>query len=197
MTTDATDTRRREDQSRSQPDCPTVRRRPIVRNWIIRRQGLGGRPADASACRGQLARRDIEPTALVPPRSCPPAIWLAVRVPPWSSTAWSRVVCCHAVATVRLAGMPAPFATDANPPISSYFQCARVDSNHHGEISPQGPQPRASSQDKSDGSQNVQIVRFFGRIGRIGRSDCCHDVATLTPASWAQLPAPFGAFAFV
>jgi hypothetical protein len=64
------------------------------------------------------------------------------------------------------------------PAISSGFPCARVDSNHHGEISPQGPQPRTRRADPSAGVQIVQIAGFRGRTGRIWSGKCCHDVAT-------------------
>ena len=50
-------------------------------------------------------------------------------------------VCCHVRAymfTNALLAVP-------KTPISSAFPCARVDSNHHGENSPQGPQPCAST----------------------------------------------------
>jgi len=63
-------------------------------------------------------------------------------------------------------------------PESAPSSCARVDSNHHGEISPQGPQPRTRPQ---DASERVRIVHFAGargHVGRIWRGGCCHDVAT-------------------
>ena len=64
------------------------------------------------------------------------------------------------------------------PTLSSHFRCARVDSNHHGEISPQGPQPRTRTQDASRSVQIVQVARLRGHIGRICSSERCHDVAT-------------------
>jgi hypothetical protein len=97
--------------------------------------------------------------------------------------------CCHGVATgrPRRATRRIPDAPKPRPCRAS--RCARMDSNHHGEISPQGPQPCTHLPDLSAGVQNVQIVRFPGHIGRIWMGDCCHDVATLTPAPQGQRPA--------
>src|SRR5208282_4272546 len=57
-------------------------------------------------------------------------------------------------------------------------QCARVDSNHHGEISPQGPQPDTGGVDASAGVQIGQIARFSGRIGRVWKGGCSQSVLT-------------------
>src|SRR4051794_486539 len=57
------------------------------------------------------------------------------------------------------------------PRCAGLFACARVDSNHHGEISPQGPQPRTRAKDASAGVQIVQIARIRGRSGRIWTGD--------------------------
>src|SRR5580700_6528090 len=63
--------------------------------------------------------------------------------------------------------------------------CARVDSNHHGENSPQGPQPDPGGADGSDG---VQIVHFAGvaRTRWTGLegwmlSRCCHGSGLARP----------------
>jgi hypothetical protein len=58
------------------------------------------------------------------------------------------------------------------------FLCARVDSNHHGENSPQGPQPRTPAPDASARVQIVRSVRLFGHGGRIGRNHLCQRCAT-------------------
>src|SRR5258708_5895122 len=50
----------------------------------------------------------------------------------------------HGVAEARLLER-ARRLTSRMTPIPSHNQCARMDSNHHGEISPQGPQPCAST----------------------------------------------------
>jgi hypothetical protein len=63
-------------------------------------------------------------------------------------------------------------------PIPSDKPCARVDSNHHGPLSPQGPQPRTRAQDASRSVRIVQTARFRGHIGRIWNSECCRVVAT-------------------
>jgi hypothetical protein len=57
-------------------------------------------------------------------------------------------------------------------------QCARVDSNHHGENSPQGPQPHTPVKSRSARVQIVRFVRDRGRIGHIGRNDLCQRCAT-------------------
>jgi hypothetical protein len=62
-------------------------------------------------------------------------------------------------------------------------QCARVDSNHYGEISPQGPQPDRGGVDGFRGVQIVQFARFSGPAGRIRQGGCCHGVATDRGAS--------------
>jgi hypothetical protein len=67
---------------------------------------------------------------------------------------------------------------DRDTPISRHFACARVDSNHHGPLSPQSPQPRSRLQDGSAGVRIVRFARFRGRIGRIWRGEPCRDVAT-------------------
>jgi hypothetical protein len=69
--------------------------------------------------------------------------------------------------------------------------CARVDSNHHGENSPQGPQPDTGGVDRSGG---VQIVQFVGvcwthRMGLEGWmfSKCSHGpVATSAQLSGSR-----------
>ena len=75
-----------------------------------------------------------------------------------------------------------------------HFQCARVDSNHHGEISPQGPQPRTGRTDASERLRIVQFAGFRGQIGRIWRRECCQDVAMGRRRSawqtWARRSAP-------
>jgi hypothetical protein len=45
------------------------------------------------------------------------------------------------------------------PRFTGLFACARVDSNHHGEISPKGPQPWARPSYASALVQTVRIVR--------------------------------------
>jgi hypothetical protein len=68
-----------------------------------------------------------------------------------------------------------------------------MDSNHHGEISPQGPQPHTPAPATSAGVRNVQIARVRGHIERIWSSECCHDVATptlLIGARWRWVRAP-------
>jgi hypothetical protein len=57
-------------------------------------------------------------------------------------------------------------------------QCARMDSNHHGEISPQGPQPDRGGVDGFRGVQIVHFAKVSGRAGRIRQGGCCHGVAT-------------------
>jgi hypothetical protein len=56
--------------------------------------------------------------------------------------------------------------------------CARVDSNHHGENSPQGPQPDPPGVDGSAGVQIVHSASVSGRIGRIWRHDFCQAFVT-------------------
>ena len=79
------------------------------------------------------------------------------------------------------AGTCAPPLKVANPPISREDPCARLDSNHHGENSPQGPQPRRRPPDAYRSVRIVQIGRLRGRIRRIWDGGCCHDVATRRP----------------
>jgi hypothetical protein len=83
-------------------------------------------------------------------------------------------VCCHVRAymfTNALLAVP-------KTPISSAFPCARVDSNHHGENSPQGPQPHSRVPYASARVQIVSFVRDRGRIGHIGRNDLGQRWAT-------------------
>jgi hypothetical protein len=58
------------------------------------------------------------------------------------------------------------------------MRCARVDSNHHGEQSPQGPQPHSPVPYASVRVQIVRFVRDRGRIGHIGRNDLGQRWAT-------------------
>ena len=58
-------------------------------------------------------------------------------------------------------------------------ECARVDSNHHGPLSPQGPQPWTPAPYASARVQIVRYVRVRGHIGRIGRNDICQRFVTL------------------
>jgi hypothetical protein len=60
----------------------------------------------------------------------------------------------------------------------SYCQCARADSNHHGEISPRGPQPPTGRNIGPLASKSSRLRAFPAHIGRIWRRECCHDVAT-------------------
>jgi hypothetical protein len=55
--------------------------------------------------------------------------------------------------------------------ISRASQCARVDSDHHGPYSPQGPQPYRRPEYASAGVQIVRFVGIPGRMGRIERTD--------------------------
>jgi hypothetical protein len=45
-----------------------------------------------------------------------------------------------------------------SPAFAGIFLCAQVDSNHHGEISPQGPQPCAST-NSAMGAEGASIAR--------------------------------------
>jgi hypothetical protein len=63
-------------------------------------------------------------------------------------------------------------------PLSRAFQCARMDSNHHGEISPQGPQPRPDASDASAGVHSKRFARVRVALGHIWRGVCSHDVLT-------------------
>ena len=48
--------------------------------------------------------------------------------------------------------------------LAGLFQCARMDSNHHGEISPQGPQPCAST-NSATGAEWASIALATGGEG--------------------------------
>jgi hypothetical protein len=65
---------------------------------------------------------------------------------------------------------------DEKPRCAGLFACARVDSNHHGEISPQGPQPCAST-NSATGAEG----RVYPRLSR--RSSLCHPAAR---GSWVR-----------
>ncbi len=54
---------------------------------------------------------------------------------------------------------------DEKPRFAGLFVCARVDSNHHGEKSPQGPQPCAST-NSATGAGGASIARGRPRRGR-------------------------------
>ena len=61
-------------------------------------------------------------------------------------------------------GTRAPPRVRANPAISREKSCARVDSNHHGEISPQGPQPCASTNSATGaGAPSIAPARLLPR----------------------------------
>jgi hypothetical protein len=62
-----------------------------------------------------------------------------------------------------------------SPAVRGFSLCAREDSNFHGPIGPQGPQPRTQCVDASTSVQIVHIARFRGRIGRAGQGGCCHQ----------------------
>src|SRR5258708_37896251 len=57
-------------------------------------------------------------------------------------------------------GSRAPPHSGTKPPISSRNSCARIDSNHHGEISPQGPQPHTSRADAFRASRSSNLRAF-------------------------------------
>jgi hypothetical protein len=78
--------------------------------------------------------------------------------------------------------------------LSRAFKCAREDSNLHGELSPQGPQPDPGGVDGFRGVQIVQFAQFSGPAGRIRKGGCCHGVATDRGA--ASTRAAVGAPAF-
>jgi hypothetical protein len=65
--------------------------------------------------------------------------------------------------------------------------CARVDSNHHGALAPQGPQPRTRPPDAYRSVRIVQTARFCGRIGHIWSGESCHDVATAARSVWPAI----------
>jgi hypothetical protein len=75
------------------------------------------------------------------------------------------------------------------PPLAGadLAQCARVESNHHGENSPQGPQPWARGVDPSAGVQDRHSVGSCGRFGTIGRSDFCQRFVTESTAMTPRL----------
>jgi len=60
-----------------------------------------------------------------------------------------------------------------SPAMRGFFQCAREDSNLHGPISPQGPQPESTRVDGFSGVRGPQIGGFSARVGRAGRGGCC------------------------
>jgi hypothetical protein len=85
---------------------------------------------------------------------------------------------CQTVATDRRRYYEGTRAAAATGPVCSAYQCARVDSNHHGEISPQGPQPYSRVPHASARVQIVRFVRICGHIGGIGRTDLCQRCVT-------------------
>jgi hypothetical protein len=63
---------------------------------------------------------------------------------------------------------------------------AQVDSNHHGEISPQGPQPDTGGVDGFGGVQIFHFAGFRGHIGRVWKGGCSQSVLTGTGAEDGQ-----------
>jgi hypothetical protein len=90
----------------------------------------------------------------------------------------SAVRRCQTVATARPEKRRATYIKAG---FAALFQCARVDSNHHGPNGPQGPQPDPRAVDGSGSVQIVQFVGFRGRIGRIWRSGFCQSFVTRAP----------------
>jgi hypothetical protein len=61
-----------------------------------------------------------------------------------------------------------------------------MDSNHHGEISPQGPQPRPDASDASAGVHSKRFACVRVAVGHIWRGVCSHDVLTARHAARAR-----------
>jgi hypothetical protein len=65
-------------------------------------------------------------------------------------------------------------------------ECARVDSNHHGEISPQGPQPDPPIPCVFAGVCIAHFAGFRGRVGRVGRPGFCQRFVMVPAVSEAK-----------
>jgi hypothetical protein len=74
--------------------------------------------------------------------------------------------------------LPVPSREGLSPAPLFPNRCARMDSNHHGEISPQGPQPHSASVDTLTGVQIVHFVTIPRRTRRIRQHGCCQSVAS-------------------
>src|SRR5271157_3744427 len=84
---------------------------------------------------------------LIPDATTPPSAASLLRADSWLSTK----------ASVPLSIATAPLRSTKKPRSAGLFRCARVDSNHHGEISPQGPQPCAST-NSATGAEEASIA---------------------------------------
>ena len=88
---------------------------------------------------------------------------------------------CHKMCQAQLALDHAHPQTALEQPICWRFPCARVRPSgldHHGEISPQCPQPYSPVPYTSARVHIVRFVRVCGSVGRIGRSGFCQSFVT-------------------